>query len=1081
MPKPAVICVDGCPVSLKRLQSELKKILRDDYRIIAAKSATATLAQLSTLEQRGSAVVLVFAEAGLTEMPGAELLARIHQVSPQTLTILTGQPELAAIDWALREANLYRLLPDPWQPPALEQLVTEGIQSYLQAREAELKMAQLEEINQDQSRLLKLEIQTRELAKLAQQTSETELNDILDSLFAAVARMRVFADMSWQVDYRSAGYEQLFGYSAVEMAADNTLWKSRLPDEDLQLYLDQLQADLRAGCTGTVEFRFLRRDGSLRWIAETYTSYWDPKGNCWSVTTVDVDVSDRKQIEANLRRNEEQLRLLADSLPVYIAYADVEQRYQFVNKSYETEFGTNRQEICGRQMREMLGEVNYALSRPNIERVLAGETPRYQVTVPDPQGERHLSVVMVPDLDPQSQVRGFYTLAMDISDLKRAEISLREEFDRSMLLAKTIFRIRASLSSSEILNLTVQEIQHFLRVDRVVIYQFDSDWAGRVIAEAVVAPWKTMLGEYIHDSYLVHCIDGLLAGAIHATPDILVAELADCHLDLLLKFQVRANLVVPIHSDQQLFGLLVAQHCQGPRNWETQEVSLMQDMADQLAIALQQANLFERLQQELAERQATQTALVVSEAKFRNLVENANDIIFQLDLQGHFSYISPSFERLLGYPVSDLPGLTFCKIVHAPDLLIWSEVCTKLLQGKELPDRIEYRVYHQQGHLCWHSASLSPLHGPQGEVMDLVVIAKDISDRKAMETATQLNTLRLSTLIKSLQAGVLLEDETRHIVLVNQVFCDLFKIPVSPPDLLGADCSESAQQSKALFAHPDQFVAEVEKILRQQQPVVAEELDLADGRTFERDYVPIFGNQIYLGHLWLYRDVSNIYNELRLRKQAELHLQQALQEKTILLQEVHHRVKNNLQVISSLLKLQARRISDPLVQQTLEESQNRVMVMALVHQHLYQGDSLAQVNLRGYIHTLTSQLFQYTNSAEGKVNLVAKVDPTVSLSLDQAVPCGLIINELITNGFKHGLNRGQQSGTISVIVTQDPNQRITLMVENQGNPLPPDFDLNHPRTMGLKLVNVLSEQLKATLTWNSGFSTRFYLSFDRLS
>ena len=119
--------------------------------------------------------------------------------------------------------------------------------------------------------------------------------------------------------------------------------------------------------------------------------------------------------------------------------------------------------------------------------------------------------------------------------------------------------------------------------------------------------------------------------------------------------------------------------------------------------------------------------------------------------------------------------------------------------------------------------------------------------------------LRYKTLIQNLNAAVLVEDENRTISLVNQTFCDLFHIPAPPEALIGADCSESAQQSKGLFKDPEAFVAGVDKLLKDRQPVFNEPFELLDGTMLERDYIPIFDDEVYLGHLWVYKDLTPHY------------------------------------------------------------------------------------------------------------------------------------------------------------------------------------------------------------------------------
>jgi two-component sensor histidine kinase len=197
-----------------------------------------------------------------------------------------------------------------------------------------------------------------------------------------------------------------------------------------------------------------------------------------------------------------------------------------------------------------------------------------------------------------------------------------------------------------------------------------------------------------------------------------------------------------------------------------------------------------------------------------------------------------------------------------------------------------------------------------------------------------------------------------------------------------------------------------------------------------------------------------------------------------LLQEVHHRVKNNLQVICSLLRLQVKRVNDPLIQSILEDSQNRVMSMALVHQILYQTEDFGQVALADYVKTLSAHLFNSLSVASDRVQLQINIATEATVPLDKAIPCGLILNELISNALKHGLKRGNLDGNIWITLIRETATRLTLTVANDGLPLAADFDAGTTQSMGLKLVNVLVGQLQADLQVERDETTAFSISFD---
>ncbi|MCA1825840.1 MAG: histidine kinase dimerization/phosphoacceptor domain -containing protein [Myxococcales bacterium] len=190
-------------------------------------------------------------------------------------------------------------------------------------------------------------------------------------------------------------------------------------------------------------------------------------------------------------------------------------------------------------------------------------------------------------------------------------------------------------------------------------------------------------------------------------------------------------------------------------------------------------------------------------------------------------------------------------------------------------------------------------------------------------------------------------------------------------------------------------------------------------------------------------------------KRAEEIVKNSLREKELLLKEIHHRVKNNLQITSSLLRLQAGKIADASVRQLLRESQDRIRSMALVHDMLYRSQDLARVDFPEYVRVLVIQLFRSYN-ASGRIRADVQLENIV-FGVDLAVPCGLIINELVANALKHAFP-GDRQGVVRVRMSAAPD-RYTLLVEDDGIGFPAGLDFLHTETLGLQLVRMLTEQI----------------------
>jgi PAS domain S-box-containing protein len=217
----------------------------------------------------------------------------------------------------------------------------------------------------------------------------------------------------------------------------------------------------------------------------------------------------------------------------------------------------------------------------------------------------------------------------------------------------------------------------------------------------------------------------------------------------------------------------------------------------------------------------------------------------------------------------------------------------------------------------------------------------------------------------------------------------------------------------------------------------------------------------------------NVLVDITERKQAEAQLQASLHEKEVLLKEVHHRVKNNLQVIASLLSLQSDQLKDHDAIALFEDIQNRVKSMALIHESLYRTGDLARFNFAGYIESLSSHLFQsYAGEASG-IRLHMELDD-LAFDVDTAIPCGLILNELLTNALKYAFPDGR-SGDIYIMLRADA-EHVRLSVRDTGIGFPAGVDFRNTESLGLQLIGMLSEQLGGTLTLMGEDGTTFTVS-----
>jgi PAS domain S-box-containing protein len=224
---------------------------------------------------------------------------------------------------------------------------------------------------------------------------------------------------------------------------------------------------------------------------------------------------------------------------------------------------------------------------------------------------------------------------------------------------------------------------------------------------------------------------------------------------------------------------------------------------------------------------------------------------------------------------------------------------------------------------------------------------------------------------------------------------------------------------------------------------------------------------------------DGIVEDITERKKAEEKLKTSLIEKEVLLREIHHRVKNNLQIISSLLNLQSRYVEDEPALDMFRESRNRVRSMALVHEKLYRSDDLSDVDFSAYVQSLSRHLFMSYKLDAKEIDLDLDVKD-VFLDINTSVPCGLIINELVSNSIKHAF-LGKDKGKIKVVMRPENDGRYLLMISDDGMGLPKDMDVTKTESLGLQLVSMLVEQLQGTLSLENKNGTSYEIVFEKIA
>jgi PAS domain S-box-containing protein len=511
---------------------------------------------------------------------------------------------------------------------------------------------------------------------------------------------------------------------------------------------------------------------------------------------------------------------------------------------------------------------------------------------------------------------------------------------------------------------------------------------------------------------------------------------------------IRARVAVPFHREGKWVSTLVVSSHE-PRVWKDREVSLVRKIAGRVWLRV------ERLRAEAALRE--------SEERFRALVDASAQIVWSTPGKGEARVDSPSWREFTGQTREQSAGSGWLDALHPEDrdgaAKLWREAV-----DKDRPFETEYRIWHKGGSWRATTTRAVPLHNPDGSVREWVCMSIDVTERRAAEEASR----RADKLLERSRFFELSLD----LVCIANMHGHFLELNPQFTATLGYAREEFLTRPFIDFVHPDDRTAtlrEVEKLAQGQRTLdFTNRYRCKDGteRSLQWRAAPTDAGLIYA----IARDVTEELSRTR-------RLAANLKEREVLLQEVHHRVKNNLFVIASLIEMQIRQVSDASAHKALEECQSRVYSIALIHESLHQSRDYSSIPLFEYVRDLGSNVFDVTGVSPDSVALNLKVEPlTLALGVDKAVPCGLILNELITNALKHAFRSGRQ-GTVEVELCRTSESEVRLSVADDGDGLPGDFDVRKAKSLGMQLVSALVEQLDGKLEIARGGGVSFSVTF----
>lgn len=470
---------------------------------------------------------------------------------------------------------------------------------------------------------------------------------------------------------------------------------------------------------------------------------------------------------------------------------------------------------------------------------------------------------------------------------------------------------------------------------------------------------------------------------------------------------------------------------------------------------------------DISDRKKAEEKLKIANKRLEVLFREAPDTYFLSDLNGTIIDGNKASERLTGYKVKELIG----KNLLDKDLLLLEsqmdrakQSIIKNAEGKSIGPE-EFIIKNKDGKNIYVEIVTVPVDFDEEKL--ILGLARDISNRKKAEKALKFTQRRLQAIAESAVDGIVTTDTEGKIVQFNRSFENIFGY--SKEELVNKSITILMPERKR-----EDFMQLVENFRRTGEHNLA-------GKVFETTGLKRDGTEFPFEMslaTWEADDEAfstSIIRDITLRKKREGELKKSLKEKEMLLKEIHHRVKNNLMVISSLLNLQSRYIKDKESLSIFRESQNRAKSMALIHERLYRSKDLKRIDFGEYMRTLVVDLFHSYVMDRGRIDLKFDVE-AIMLDINTTIPLGLIVNELVSNSLKHGFP-GDRKGEIKIQFHNLDDSVYELVIKDNGIGFPDDIDYQNTESLGLQLVNSLTEQIDGVIELSKINGTSFSVRF----
>ncbi len=882
-----------------------------------------------------------------------------------------------------------------------------------------------------------------------------------------------------------------------------------LEPEDRETFVQKLK---ETGAVNDYELKLKAKNGSVIETSISAHIAYGEDGEPNGVEGVLRDITERKRAEEALKESEEKHRDLIENLNEVIYSLDKNGKVTYVSPAVKSLLGYTPEEIESQAIGGMVHKDDLPGAREAIQKILSGKNQSHEYRIIAKSGKVRWILTSSRPILKDNRVTGIQGSLMDITERKKTEKELIESEKKYRdLIEKSIQGVVilqegrivfANRALAKIMGYTVKELLDFTpKKVKELVHPEDQELVWGRLKDRLAGKPQPPHYEYRSlrkDGNLVWLemfasrimFDGkpAIQGAVidiserkHAEEALRESEekyktLVETSPDSVAATDMEGRIIFASPQTLKMLGYKRTQELVGksafdliaPEDHERARKDSQKVIKDGFLKNIEynmlkkdgkrltgefSSTLIRDLDgnpkmviattRDISERKKAEESLRENEERFRTMVETAPGMLMIADSKGNNIYVSPNCEKLTGYTQQELQNETKWW-VHKDDTPQAKKIFKQTFQKGTGGKNYEYKAVKKNGDIWYASSTWEPLWGQKGQFLGVVMQTIDITERKKTEEELHAREAYLDHLFDSAQEAITLADSQGRVQRVNHEFSRLFGYTqeevadkflddlIVPPDFKKTATSITRDVAKggraafeAIRCHKDGTLIDVS--------VLASSIII---------------NDKLVGTYGIYRDITE-------RKTAEDQIKASLKEKEILLQEVHHRVKNNMQIISSLLNLQSRHITDEKSLKLFKSSQSRVKSMALIHERLYQSKDFTRVDVANYIRGLTNHLFTTYGISKEAIGLKINIK-NIILGINTAIPCGLIINELVSNSLKHAFPNGKK-GEIQISMRPLNGNEVELTVRDNGVGMPEDVDFNNTKSLGLYLVNILAK------------------------